>query len=42
MVFDMMPRATVDHWSNIARRMEKVPETVMTYRKTLETGVSRV
>ena len=41
MVFDMMPRATVDHWSNIARRMEKVPETVGTYRKTLETGVSQ-
>ena len=41
MVFDMMPRATVDDWSNIARRLEKVPETVHTYRKTLETGVSR-
>ena len=41
MVFDMMPRATVDDWSNIARRMEKVPETVESYRKTLETGVSR-
>ncbi len=41
MVFDMMPRATIDDWSNIARRLEKVPETVQTYRKTLETGVSR-
>ena len=41
MVFDMMPRATVDDWSNIARRMEQVPEAVETYRKTLETGVSR-
>ncbi len=41
MVFDMMPRTTTEHWSNIARRMEKVPETVRTYRKTLETGVSR-
>ena len=41
MVFDMMPRSTIEHWSNIARRLEKVPETVQTYRKTLETGVSR-
>ena len=41
MVFDMMPQATADDWSNIARRMEKVPEAVETYRRTLETGVSR-
>ena len=41
MVFDMMPRATVDHWANIARRMEQVPDTVKSYRETLQTGVSR-
>ncbi len=41
MVFDMMPRGTIEDWSNIARRLEKVPETVRTYRRTLETGVSR-
>ena len=37
----MMPRATVDHWTNIARRMEQVPDTVKSYRETLQTGVSR-
>ena len=41
MVFDMMPRATVDHWANIARRMEQVSDTVKSYRETLQTGVSR-
>ena len=38
-VFDLMPRDSEEHWSNIASRMARVPEGLASYRKTLEEGL---
>lgn len=40
-IFDMMPQATEEHWSNIASRIEKVPEALESYRKALRFGADR-
>jgi uncharacterized protein (DUF885 family) len=40
-VFDLMPRETEDHWSNIAARLKLVPETLAGYRQTLSEGLRR-
>ncbi len=37
-IFDMMPQATEEHWSNIASRIEKVPEALESYRRSLRLG----
>ena len=40
-IFDLMPRATEEHWSNIASRMALVPQSLESYRRTLEAGLRR-
>jgi uncharacterized protein (DUF885 family) len=40
-VFDQMPRGTDDEWSNIAARLELVPQALAGYRQTLEEGLRR-
>jgi len=40
-VFDQMPRNTEDEWSNIAARLELVPQALAGYRQTLSTGLAR-
>ena len=40
-VFDLMPRETEEHWSNIASRMARIPAALNSYRRTLEEGLSR-
>ena len=37
-VFDLMPRETEEHWSNISSRMSRIPEALDSYRRTLEEG----
>ena len=37
--FDLMPRETAEHWSNIAARMRLVPETLAGYRRSLREGI---
>ena len=41
MVFDMMPRASDEHWENISRRMSRVPSALAGYRETLQEGARR-
>lgn len=40
-IFSLMPSATDEHWSVIARRLARVPEAYRGYRATLEEGVRR-
>ena len=40
-VFDLMPRETEEHWSNIASRMARIPAALDSYRRTLQEGLSR-
>ena len=40
-VFDLMPRDTVEAWSDIASRMALIPEGIASYRRTLEEGLAR-
>jgi uncharacterized protein (DUF885 family) len=40
-VFSMMPTASEEDWSVIARRMARVPEAYRGYRETLEEGARR-
>lgn len=40
-VYDLMPRETPADWEIIATRMERVPDAVAGYRKTLDTGRER-
>ncbi len=40
-LFDQMPKATDDDWSNIAARLKLVPAALAGYRRTLEAGLSR-
>ena len=40
-IFDLMPRETEEHWSNIASRMKLVPQGLDSYRRTLEEGLRR-
>lgn len=40
-VFDLMPRESTDDWANIAARMQRVPEALNGYRRTLQVGVER-
>ena len=40
-VFDLMPRESEEHWSNIASRMARIPVALDSYRRTLEEGLSR-
>lgn len=37
-IFDMMPQATEEHWSNIASRIERVPEALASYGRSLRLG----
>lgn len=39
MAFDLMPRATADDWANIAARLARVPQGIVTYLVTLEEGL---
>ncbi|PJJ72240.1 uncharacterized protein (DUF885 family) [Diaminobutyricimonas aerilata] len=39
-VFDLMPRASVDDWGTIARRMTNVPGAIEGYIETLRTGIA--
>ncbi len=38
MVFDLMPRDTEEHWSNIAARLALVPQALESYRQSLIEG----
>jgi uncharacterized protein (DUF885 family) len=40
-VFDLMPRATVEDWEVIARRMEAVPAALASWRAALAEGLRR-
>ncbi|TMG05866.1 MAG: DUF885 domain-containing protein, partial [Chloroflexi bacterium] len=40
-VFDQMPRSTEEEWSNIAARLQLVPQAIAGYRRTLSEGVQR-
>jgi len=40
-IFDLMARESNEDWDNIAARMSQVPETLISYRETLEEGVDR-
>ena len=40
-VFDLMPRESEEHWSNIAARLAALPAAVEGYRRTLDAGVER-
>ncbi|MDE2696452.1 MAG: DUF885 domain-containing protein [Chloroflexota bacterium] len=40
-VFDLMPRDTEEHWSNIAARLAALPTAVDGLRQTLDTGIER-
>ena len=40
-VFDLMPRDTEEHWSNIAARLGALPAAVDGLRQTLDTGIER-
>src|SRR4051812_24298421 len=39
--FTLMPAATDEDWSNIASRLERLPQALDGYRRTLETGRDR-
>src|SRR5262249_34970588 len=39
--FDQMPSSTEDEWSNVAARLQLVPEALEGYRRTLWEGVQR-
>src|SRR2546423_11524370 len=39
--FTLMPTATDEDWSNIAARLERLPQALDGYRRTLETGRGR-
>lgn len=39
MAFDLMPRATAEDWANIAARLTRVPQGIVTYLVTLEEGL---
>jgi uncharacterized protein (DUF885 family) len=40
-VFDQMPRVTEEDWSNIAARLELVPQALAGYQRTLTQGLQR-
>ncbi len=40
-VFDLMPKETEEHWSNIASRLNLVPEALAGYRQSLSLGLER-
>ena len=40
-VFDLMPRETEEHWSNVAARLAAVPEGLARYREALDAGAGR-
>ncbi len=40
-VFDQMPRTDAAAWSNIAARLNKIPEALASYRRTLDEGIAR-
>ena len=40
-VFDLMPRDTEEHWSNIAARLAAMPATMAGYRRTLDASIER-
>jgi len=40
-VFDQMPRATEEHWSNIAARLALVPRAIDGFRRSLALGAER-
>lgn len=40
-VFDMMPQANEEHWSNIASRIERVGEALDGYRTSMRLGADR-
>lgn len=40
-VFDQMPRGTKEEWANIASRLNKAPEALRGYRRTLGEGIAK-
>jgi uncharacterized protein (DUF885 family) len=40
-VFTLMPRATAQDWEVVAARLERIPEALQTYRRSLEEGRDR-
>jgi uncharacterized protein (DUF885 family) len=40
-IFDMMPQANEEHWSNIASRIERVSEALDDYRRSMRLGADR-
>lgn len=41
MIFDLMPRDTEEHWSNIASRLNLLPQMLSGYRSSLQEGLNR-
>ena len=40
-VFDLLPRATDEDWSDIVSRLRRVPSALAGYRRTLQLGIER-
>ena len=40
-IFDLMPRQSEEHWSNVASRMSQIPQAMASYRRTLDEGLRR-
>ena len=40
-VFDLLPRATDEDWSDILSRLQRIPSVLASYRQTLQLGIER-
>jgi len=40
-VFDLLPRETDDDWRDLLARMQRVPDVIESYRRTLQVGIAR-
>ena len=40
-VFDLMPKETEEHWSNVASRLNRLPKALAGYRQSLSLGLER-
>jgi uncharacterized protein (DUF885 family) len=40
-VFDLLPRATDDDWADVLARLQRVPDVIESYRRTLQLGIDR-
>ena len=40
-MFDLLPRATDEDWSDILSRLQRIPSVLASYRQTLQLGIER-